>query len=304
MTKSATAPRTNGDCSVGVVAHSAKLSPEQAADLRSALHGAGMRTTWVSIDKGRAATKAARRLVRDGATHIVACGGDGTVRATAGALIGSEVPLSVLPAGTANQFSAALHLPDTCEAIVDALAHGWNRRLDVGRCNGEPFVIMAGTGLDAALINGAEDGKTRFGRIAYLSAGVKAVRTAERFPVRVKADGEQLFKGEATCVLVANIGRVMGGFDAVPGARPDDGRLDVAVVTAEGAAQWGSLVWHAVRGAHTANGLMHLGSGSHITVRLDRKRRMEMDGGVRGKTDRLDVKAVPGGLLVRVPSPS
>ena len=103
------------------------------------------------------------------------------------------------------------------------------------------FLVMAGIGFDAALIDAADDDKERLGMVAYLRAGAKEVRDRKPFPVKVELDGDEVFDGDASCVLVANIG-TLKGFEAFPDAVPTDGTLDAAVVTASGVREWAGLM--------------------------------------------------------------
>lgn len=285
---------------VAVVAHERKLDAGAAAELRQALTDEGFEVSWMSVPKGSAATRATERALRHGAQQVVVAGGDGTVRAAVHALAGTGVPLAVVPAGTANLFAGALGVPSDPAAIAAAMRAGVTRPLDTARCNGMAFGVMAGTGLDAAMIDLADEAKERLGTLAYVRAGVREARRREPFQARVKVDGELLFEGAATCVLVANIGSLKGGVDAFPAAEPDDGVLDVAVVTAAGLREWGSLMLGAVRRDPTRSGHVHLARGTRIKVKLDRRHRFELDGGTKGRSDRLDVRIVPDSLRVVV----
>jgi YegS/Rv2252/BmrU family lipid kinase len=285
---------------VAVVANDAKLDPAVGGALRQALADQGFDVAWTSIRKGSAATKATAAALEAGADRVVVAGGDGTVRAAIQAVARTEVPLAVVPAGTANLFAGALHLPTDPVEIAAAMRAGSVRHLDTARCNDLAFAIMAGTGLDAAMIDAADTAKERLGTLAYVRAGVREARQREPFEVKVTVDGDLLYEGSATCVLVANIGSLKGGVDAFPAASPDDGVLDVAVVTAAGLREWGSLMLSAVRRRQGASGHVHLARGARIKVRLEERHRFELDGGMKGRAKRLDVRVVPSSLWVVV----
>lgn len=291
---------TPGD-RVAVIANDVKLDPAVGGALREALGAQGFDVSWTSISKGSAATKATSAALEGGADRVVVCGGDGTVRAAIQAVARTEVPLAVVPAGTANLFAGALHLATDPVEIAAAMRAGTMRRLDTARCNDLAFAIMAGTGLDAAMIDAADDAKERLGTLAYVRAGVREARQREPFEASVTVDGDLLYEGSATCVLVANIGSLKGGLDAFPAASPDDGLLDVAVVTAAGLREWGSLMLSAVRRKQANSGHVHLARGARIRVQLEEKHRFELDGGMKGRAKRLDVRVVPKSLWVVVP---
>jgi diacylglycerol kinase family enzyme len=179
--------------------------------------------------------------------------------------------------------------------------HGPRRTLDVGVVNGERFGVMAGTGFDAHLIRDADSGlKNALGRMAYLWTGAKNVR---RKPIttKIRVDGHPWFEGEATCVLVGNVGKMLGGISAFQDARPDDGRLDVGVVTADGLWQWARTLGRTAFGDASASPFVRTTTARAIQVRLDRKTPYELDGGDRPKAKKLDIEVEPGAISVCVP---
>lgn len=284
------------------VVNTKKLKPADGKKLRSVLDDAPFKTIeWIEVPKGSAAKKAAAKARDRGADIVLACGGDGTVRAAAEALVGSTAQLAVFPAGTANQFARAMSMPADPAQLLDLLASRQTRTIDTGRCNGMTFLVMAGSGFDAALIDAADDDKDRLGMVAYLRAGAREVRQREPFPIEVDVDGERAFEGEASCVLVANIG-TLNGFEALPNATPTDGLLDLAIVTAAGVREWASLMVSAVRHRHQFSGRAHLLCGRNIAVRADKKHRFELDGGVKGTTKTLEFEVIPSSLAVCAPA--
>ncbi len=289
---------------VAVVAHRRKLDKVDAGTLRAALADHGFdEIDWRAIDKGSAATKAARKALDAGAEVVVACGGDGTVRATVDALAGSHVPLAVLPTGTANSFAAALSLPSRPEEVAAVIAAGATTRIDTGVCNDLAFALMGGTGFDALLIDAAEDHKERLGTLAYVRAAVRAARERDPFEVTVEVDGSPMFEGEATCVLVGNLGTLPGGMQAFPDSSPTDGLLDVGVVTAARLREWGSVLLSAARHRQRFNGHAHMTCGRDVRVKLHEKQRFELDGGTKGSAKKLHFSVRPSSLTVCVPSP-
>ena len=168
--------------SVAVVANTKKLPKGDAGKLKEALREAGLDpTTWITIEKGSAATKATAKALDRGADVVFVCGGDGTVRAASQALVGTDAALAVFPTGTANLFASAMKFSDDPVDLVELIRRGERRTIDTGTCNGLTFNIMAGTGFDAAMIDSADDDKERLGMVAYLRAGVKqAHRRARR----------------------------------------------------------------------------------------------------------------------------
>ena len=287
--------------SVGVIAHSAKKLGGGLEELRKTLATYGVNDPmWHEITKSRFAPKQVEKLLQESAELIFVWGGDGTVQRVIDTVAGAPVALAILPAGTANLFAANLGIPKDLEEAVKIGLNGSRRRLDVGLINGEHFAVMAGTGLDALMIRDADAGlKDTMGRVAYVWTGAKNVREP---PVKmhIKVDGATWFKGKASCLLVGNVGNVIGGISAFPDARPDDGRLNIGVVTASGALDWLRTLSRSAVGDVEGSPFVETTAGEVFDIQLDKALPYELDGGVRKKTKRLKCKVEPGAITVCV----
>jgi YegS/Rv2252/BmrU family lipid kinase len=289
--------------SVAVVGHNGKRMGEDGLpELRAALAAAGVdEPQWYEVPKSRYAPKQARRALDDGAGLVVVWGGDGMVQRCIHAVAGSGVPLAVIPAGTANLLASNLGIPKDLHAAVDVALHGIARPMDVGVANGERFAVMAGMGFDARMIDEADGAlKDRFGRLAYVWTGMRALRAAPVSMV-VKVDGSRWFEGKASALLLGNVGTATGGLAVFPDARTDDGLLEIGVVTADGARQWASLLVKARRGKLATSPSVQVGRGRKIVVKLRKPLRYELDGGERKATKRLAVTVEPDAISVLVP---
>jgi diacylglycerol kinase family enzyme len=183
---------------------------------------------------------------------------------------------------------------------VEVALHGERRRLDVGRFEGERFAVMAGAGFDAAMIKGAEELKDRLGRGAYVVGGAAKLR-APSFEAKIKIDGTRWYKGPASCILVGNMGALFGGIEVFADARPDDGLLDVGVLTSEGPVQLVRAAARTALGSADKSPFVRITRGRKLRVKLDRKVPYELDGGDRTKLRSFKVKIEPGAITVCVP---
>ena len=288
---------------IAVIAHAEKSLGGGLGELRQLLAEEGYDDPlWYEIDKSRKAPKCVREAVDEGASLLLVWGGDGTVQRCLDALPKTEPPpIGILPAGTANLFASNLGLPMDLPGALGVALHGADRRLDVGRMNGERFGVMAGAGFDARLIAEADsDMKDRVGRVAYAWTGLRATRGG-RQRVVVDVDGRRWFKGQASCVLVGNLGTITGGITAFDDARPDDGRLEVAVVTAAGPWQWARVLTRMAVGRSDQSALVNMTNGHRVDVKLNKKTPYELDGGDRPATRRLKIRIEPLAITVRVP---
>jgi diacylglycerol kinase (ATP) len=287
---------------VAVVANPAKRLGGGLLELRRVLERAGVvDPLWREVPKSRKAPAALKAVLAEGAELVFAWGGDGLVQRCIDVLAGSNVPLAVLPAGTSNLLATNLKLPLEIEDAVAVGLGGERRRLDVGRFNGERFVVMAGSGIDASMIHDADGSmKDRLGRVAYVWAGLKNVRS-EAFGAEVKVDGVHWFEGDATCVLIGNLGSLFGGIEVFGDARPDDGKLEVGVVTAEGLTQWARAAARTMVAAADASPFVQATKAESVKVKLNRKVLYELDGGDRTKTKSFKVKVEPAAVTLCVP---
>lgn len=290
---------------LGVIAHSGKSLGDGLDSLRRMLAEASHAgSPWREVSKSKEAPKQLRRLLREGVDRVIVWGGDGTVRRCIDTIVeeGAQVDLAIMPAGTANLLAHGLGIPIDLDQALEVALHGHLRRIDVGVINGECFAVMAGSGFDALMIRDADDDKERLGRLAYVKAGARHLSTKGR-TVRIDVDGRRWFEGRTACVLVGNMGQVFGGLTLFPDARPDDGVLDIGVVTAQQRLDWVRVGLRAATGRGDASPLVDITQGRKIRVRLDKAQAWELDGGDRPKTDQLKVGVLPGRLTVCVPAP-
>jgi YegS/Rv2252/BmrU family lipid kinase len=287
---------------VAVVAHSGKSLGGGLPELRQILASEGVADPlWFEVDKSRRAPKYARRAAAKGADVVFVWGGDGTVQQCINALAGTDTAIAILPAGTANLLAENLNVPhDLAEAVRTGL-HGDRRRLDTGSVNGEHFTVMAGAGFDARMIAEADRGmKDRLGRAAYVATGIRNLG-ARRVRATVTVDGKRFFKGKVSCVLTANVGKILGGVEAFPQAKPDDGRLELGVVTARNPVQWARTLGRLTLGHPERSPFTEVTQGTKFKIRFDRKVRFELDGGARPASKKLRIKVCPGSVTVCVP---
>ena len=287
---------------VAVLAHAGKTFGDGLPGLRRALEAQGIADPiWFEVGKSKEAPRFARKVKKRGAGLVFVWGGDGMVQRCVDELAGSDIPMAIVPAGTANLLAHNLEIPQDIETAVRIGLHGGRRSLDVGSVNGERFAVMAGVGFDALMIRDAGSGlKDRAGQLAYVWTGAKHLRE-KPMRARVRIDGAKWFKGDVSCVLVGNVGRVIGDLPIFDGARPDDGRLDVGLVTAKGPVEWARTMGRTVVGQPEDSPFVQTISAAEIDIKLEDEMVYELDGGDRPPTDRLRIKVEPGAITVCVP---
>ncbi len=289
---------------VAVIAHSGKSFGGGLGELRAVLDEAGFaQPLWYEVAKSRQAPECARQALADGAELVFVWGGDGTVQRCIDALAGSATTIAILPAGTANLLAGNLGIPKDIREAVEIGLHGDRRPLDTGKVNGEHFAVMAGAGLDALMIKDADAGlKDRIGRAAYLWTGAKNLSES---PVRARVDveGRRFYKGEITCVLIGNVKDVLAGIEVFDGSRPDDGLLELGVVTAKSRLQWVRTLSRVVLDRAEKSPFVVTTRGTSMRVKFDKATAYELDGGARKPTKKLRIKVHPASIIVCVPHP-
>ncbi|MCB8821881.1 lipid kinase [Microvirga rosea] len=158
---------------------------------------------------------------------VVVGGGDGTMNAAALGLIEANLPLGILPLGTANDLARTLDIPFDLDKAADIIAAGKTRRIDLGLVNGQPFFNVASIGLSAELAQKlTRDIKRRFGRFGYALVAVKVLAQARPFRATIISDAESA-RVRTLQIAVGN-GRYYGGGNAVEkDAAIDDEHLDL-----------------------------------------------------------------------------
>ena len=168
-----------------------------------------------------------------GTDRVVVAGGDGSIAPAAVWAADAGLPFAVIPSGTANDFARALELPGVRAAAARVAADpgGQLRPLELGRADGRPFVNAANAGLAVHAARRAKPLKQKLGPLAYAVGALRAGAREHPIAVTVTADGSERFRGSAWQVIVAATGAFGGGSKIAP-ASPDDGVLDVTIITA------------------------------------------------------------------------
>ena len=162
--------------------------------------------------------------------HLVIVGGDGTVNEVVSGLTRFDVPLVVVPIGTANLLARELGLKSKPRFVADLIRHGKVCRFDVGVVGERRFIAVAGVGFDAAVVHKLD--RTRKGPISFGSYVIPALQTFVRHkpsPLFVVVDGQTMTEN-AAWVLVCNVRNYAAFFRFAPDADPTDGQFDLHVL--------------------------------------------------------------------------
>lgn len=261
-----------------------------------------IRITTPEVDANQLAYEAVER----GVTLIIASGGDGTLSATAEALVRTNIPMGVISRGTANAFASALGIPDTIEAACQTILDGKTRKVDAALCNGTPMVLLVGVGFEAEVVEKADrETKNRLGMMAYVLAGVQQLRDFEKFEVTIET-AEKVITVMAAAVTIANAAPSTSILAQGPaGIVFDDGLLDLTVVAPSNRAGAIASAYHLLQTALSGEAADRDDIGylraSHLKIDAKPPQKVVLDGEVIGTTP-IEVECIPGGLTICVPS--
>jgi diacylglycerol kinase family enzyme len=260
---------------------------------------------WLETTVDDAGVAMAREAIEEKVDLVVVAGGDGTVRVVCAELAGSGLPVAVLPAGTGNLLARNLGISLDLEIALTELLGGAEQQIDSVRIEGDElpadrFVVMAGLGLDAAIIADAPDElKKRVGWAAYV---VSTVRNLNHPSVRVEiqVDDQPPVRRRVRTVVIGNVGTLQANIPLLPDAKPDDGRIDVVVLAPRRLTHWPrvalGLIVRSIREQHVERF-----TGRRVQIRAAKTVRRQLDGDTISEGRSLIAEVDPAALVVKIP---
>jgi diacylglycerol kinase (ATP) len=245
-------------------------------------------------------------LAREAAANghdLVACGGDGLVATVAGVAADTGRRFGVIPTGAGNDFARGLGY-DTKHPLsaFDALDHGRDRVIDLGRVNGRWYTCVAGSGFDAEANRWANTVRRLSGTALYVAAVLRTLAVYQPHPFRLTVDGD-VHEVHAWLVAVGNGPSYGGGMNIAPAASLDDGLFDITVVGDMKRAQMLVNFPKVFKGTHVGHPKVTTYRAARVELEsLDPSVPMDIyaDGERVGPLP-ATMEAVPDALTVRVP---
>lgn len=285
---------------VHVVANPASGQPKPILHtLNSVFRSTG--TEWdLSITKESGdAERFARQAAASGVDVVAAYGGDGTVMEVARGLLDSEIPLAILPGGTANLMSVELGIPKNLEkaAAIAADPDSHMRLVDAGLFGGKIlFLLRVGIGGAARKVEIADrDLKNKYGEMAYSIAALKTISTQDKTHYTFTLDGKR-YETPAYSVLVDNAGNLGLSGTGLKSILVDDGLLDVIVVLDYRLRSFISIGTSVLSQKLNPDYILHV-QAREISIESDPPQPVQIDGEMAGDTP-INIKVMPG--LVRI----
>jgi diacylglycerol kinase (ATP) len=248
------------------------------------------------------------KAVKDGAEMVLSWGGDGTVRAVAFGLLGSDVPMGILPGGTGNLIAKNLDLPTSLHGAVGVALGGGVKAIDINEVDlGDGVrrisLLISGMGLDAAVIDSPERLKAKLGAGAYAASAVKNLIGSAK-PLTIQIDDDVTRRVSARMALVGNFGGMQMGVNLFDNADPTDGELAVFVAKLRGVREFmltGKSVAVDQLFGGTAKGHRRLQlSGKRVEFTTTEPWPREIDGDLVEPGTYMGFKVLPAAVKIRV----
>ena len=232
---------------------------------------------------------------------VFTLGGDGTVMEVLGVLAHQGPPLGVLGGGTANVVARTLGIPLNPARAVPLLLDGDEATMDLGRLgDGRRFAIGVGVGLDATMMMEAPARlKRRFGFMAYVVGGSKAVLRNQKFKLRLTVDGV-VFERSASAILVANFGAVLNNLVSFgDGIAHDDGLLNACIFSPDNLRDSLRILWRMVKKDFSDDHCLFYKSGREFRIETTPEMPAQADGEILPGTPlTVSVDPLAGCLLI------
>jgi len=242
----------------------------------------------------------ARAAVESGADLVVAAGGDGTIGEVVHGLLGSSIPLGILPLGTGNDFVRTVGLPIDPEAALQVWTHGEDRRIDVVQGPHGCFLNVAGCGFDAEVALRVNQGyRWVSGTAAYLLAVLETLRKARPKRLHLVIDGQEHTFEMMLCAL-ANARFYGGGMVIAPSASVEDGLMDLVVVGNVSRWEFLRALPRVFRGTHLQHPKVTYLQGRRVELTGPEPLPLLADGETIGMTPAV-FEVLPRALALRVP---
>jgi len=244
----------------------------------------------------------AEEALKKGFQCVVAIGGDGTINEIARGLIGTQVPLGIVPNGSGNGFAREFGIPldprQACETLLQSKAIS----IDVGKINEEHFFNVAGLGFDAQVgyaYNQAQKGGCR-GRLPYFTLGIKEYFSYVPSAMNIILGGKER-RLTPFLIAIANCKQYGIGAKIAPKAVVNDGFLNLSIVHQ---APWYKYLWHLPKvfiGNLEQAPFLETALTTELTIAPEKEVAYHIDGEIRFGGENLVAKIEPMAVTLKVP---
>lgn len=231
-------------------------------------------------------------------SHILIAGGDGTVDSVVNAMYKKNVnlPIGILPVGTANDFAKFLKIPSSIEGACQLILNTAPKDIDLAKINDKYFVNVASTGLFADVSQKTDINlKNTIGKLAYCIKGLEELPNFRKIKMSLKSN-EATFEGDVYLLLIFN-GKTAGNFTLAVDSDAQDGLLDVVVFKAIPVREMIPLFISVLKGEHLESDKVLYFKTNKIHIECDENIETDIDGET-GPAFPLDIECIKSGLKI------
>lgn len=245
------------------------------------------------------ATELARNAAGEGFDAVFACGGDGTVNEVARGLIGSGVPMAILPAGSGNGLARHIEMPPDPLLALKTIKRSHIVDCDYCTVNGTPFFCTFGLGFDAAVSHRFAKSRRR-GLITYLKSAIDEFLKFDHQTYTLDANGASV-SVDAFLIACCNASQYGNNAFIAPTASITDGLLDITIVHSGNPLSQVLVGVELLAGSIASGGLIDVMRTPAVTIERDSPGIAHIDGESVELPARLEIKCHHGGLLMFAP---
>ncbi len=230
--------------------------------------------------------------------YIIVAGGDGTVDTVVNTMkgLGINLPLAILPTGTANDFAKFIGMPYDVEKACQNILNSTPKPVDIAKINEKYFINVASTGLFTDVSQKTDVNlKNTIGKLAYYIKGIEQLPNFRSLKIQVDSE-EMNFDGEMYLMLVFN-GQTAGNFKLATQAEVDDGKLDVIIIKAIMIRELIPLFIRILKGEHLDDPNVIYFKARKIHIECHEDIVTDIDG-ERGPDFPLDIECIEGGIEI------
>jgi diacylglycerol kinase (ATP) len=231
---------------------------------------------------------------------VIVGGGDGTLNAAIAGVMDTQLPLGILPLGTANDLARTLGIPTNIDLACATIAGRQMKRIDLGWVNGHYFFNVASLGLSVAITNRlTKQTKRRWGVMAYAVAAIQALWKSRPFTATIRS-GDRVERVRTIQVTVGNGVYYGGGLAVADDASISDDRLDLYSLEIDGFWRWLHVLPAMYQGRHHLYPYVHAQQGQEFFIDCSRSLSINTDGEINTQTP-AHFKVIPKAISVLVP---
>ena len=244
-----------------------------------------------------------RRAVKQGFRLFLSAGGDGTLSGVIDGLVGTQIPLIILPTGTWNTVAQIMNIPLQVDLALELVFQEHElRTIDALEVDQSYFLLSVSAGVGSQTMEGVKrQEKRRFGKLVDLWKGIKQILEFRSYLFDVKIDGKRS-RFRASELIVANSSSLaLKALQLDPGIRMDDGKLNVCRIYANTLGEYFKLIVSMLRGDQKHNwNVLCLEASREVEIRSSEKLPVQGDGDIIGRLP-VTVKIVPKAIQIVAP---